>query len=518
MKIFSSEQIREIEKLSIKAEQITSIDLMERAATQLFNLLHQRLQGAQIPIHVFCGLGNNGGDGLVVSRLLVEHGYNVKTYIVNFSDNRSKDFLVNYDRLKSITNDWPIQLKSADDLPEINRDDMMIDAIFGIGLNRPIVAWVVELIKHINASRCFTLSIDVPSGLRDDKGPDDPEGVIYASTTITFQVPKIMFFLPETGKYVQDLEVIDIGLNREALAKSPAIAELVGKNEVRNLYRPRQKYGHKGNYGHSVIIGGSYGKIGAVALATKAALRTGAGLVTAYTPKCGYTILQSTVPESMVVTDNNDNKISNIEIGFEASAIAIGMGMGTDSDTITAFETFIKSNKSPLVIDADAINILSKQTELLQYLPALSILTPHLGELRRLIGDWKDDFDRIHKVKQFSTEHNCIVVVKGANSMIVYKNQVYINTTGNPGMATAGSGDALSGMIASLIGQGYEPLLATILGVYLHGSAGDLATVEHAYQGLIASDIVDTIGKAYLELFKNTNEGMQQSKGQESQN
>ncbi|KAA1245513.1 NAD(P)H-hydrate dehydratase [Aquimarina sp. RZ0] len=502
MKIFSAAQMRMADEFTVASQKITSLDLMERAATQIFNMLHQRLQGAPIPIHVFCGLGNNGGDGLVVSRLLIEHGYDVKTYIVNFSNNRSKDFLENYDRLKSILSEWPIQLKSDDNFPVIKKDDMVIDAIFGIGLNRPLLPWVISLIKHINASRCFVISIDVPSGLYADKVPDDPEGVIYAATTVTFQLPKLIFFLPETGQYSRDLEVIDIGLDRDFINKTPGFAELVGKNEVLSLYRPRHKFAHKGDYGHGVIIGGSYGKIGSVVLATEALLRIGAGLATAYIPECGYEIMQTSVPEAMVVTDREDNFITNISIDFEPGVIGIGIGLGIDDKTIQGFETFLKQNKSNLVIDADGINILAKKPQFLDLIPAKTVLTPHPGELKRLLGDWKDDFDKIEKTKVFSNAHECIIVIKGANTLIVYKDTVFVNTSGNPGMATAGSGDVLTGIITGLISQGYDPLHAAVFGVYLHGSSGDIAIKETGYQGLLASDIVSNIGRSYLELFK----------------
>ncbi len=501
MKIFSAQQMRMADEATMATEKITSLELMERAATQIFNLIHNRLQGSSIPIHVFCGLGNNGGDGLVVSRLLQEHGYKVKTYIVNFSDNRSKDFLTNYDRLKEISKEWPIQLKSEADLPEIHQQDMVIDAIFGIGLNRPILPWVLALIKHINAARCFTLSVDLPSGLYADRVPNDPEGVIFAGVTVTFQLPKLVFFLPQTAMYTRDLEVIDIGLDRDFLNQQKGIAELIQKNLVGPLYRSRYKYSHKGTYGHGVIIGGSYGKIGSVVLATKAVLRTGAGLVTAYVPECGYEILQTAIPEAMVLTDDDD-ELAEINLKFEPSAVGIGIGLGTNDKTIKAFGEFLKSYKGPMVIDADAINILAKTPEFLDDIPKNTIFTPHPKELERLIGKWKDDFDKIQKVKDFSSKYDVIVLVKGANSIIIYKDLMYINNTGNPGMATAGSGDVLTGMITSLLSQGYDALQATVFGVYLHGSAGDIVAHKVGFEAVLASDIVSAIGQAFLELFR----------------
>ncbi len=500
MKILSAQQMRMADKATIKSEKISSLELMERAATKVFELLHNRLQGAPIPIHVFCGIGNNGGDGLVISRLLVEYGYKVQTYIVNFSDTRSKDFLANYDHLKGITNEWPVQLKSEVDFPVIQQKDIVIDAIFGIGLSRPLMPWVVSLIKHINNSRCFTLSVDIPSGLYSDKAPDDPEGVIFADVTITFQLPKLVFFLPQTGIYSREVEVIDIGLNRQFL-QNQGIAELIGKHEVLPLYRSRHKFDHKGTYGHCILIGGSYGKIGSVVLASKAALKTGAGLATAYVPECGYDILQTAIPEAMVVTDDDD-ELAEITLDFEPSSVGIGIGLGTSSKTIKAFGEFLKENNAPLVIDADGINILAKHPEFLESIPSETILTPHPKELERLIGKWKDDFDKLDKVREFSKKQDCIIVIKGANSITVFKDQLYVNNTGNPGMATAGSGDVLTGIITGLLSQGYSPLHASIFGVYLHGSAGDITTQNFGFEAVLASDIISNIGAAYLELFK----------------
>ncbi len=515
MKIFSAEQMRAADAVTIQNNQISSLDLMEHAATQIFNLIHQRLQGAQIPIHVFCGIGKNGGDGLVISRLLVEYGYNVHTHIVNFSEKRSKEFLVNYDRLKAISKEWPSQIKCEDDFPELNKEDLVIDAIFGIGLNRPIVDWVKTLIKHINAARCFTLAVDLPSGLYTDKMPEDREAVIYASITITFQLPKLVFFLPETGIYTHELEVINIGLDSMFLQQTPGIAQLIAKHEVMPIYRPRHKYAHKGDFGHVLAIGGSYGKIGSITLTTEAALRIGAGLTTAYVPECGYDIVQTAVPEAMVITDDEDDYITEIKYDIKPSVIALGPGMGTHDKTKESLKKLLKEVETPMVIDADGINIIASDKELISSIPKGSVLTPHPKELMRLIGSWEGDFDKLEKAKAFSTTHDLILIIKGANTLTIYKDQIFVNTTGNPGMATAGSGDVLTGMIAGLVAQGYNTLEAAVFAVYLHGSAGDLAIQELGYQALLARDIIKNIGKSFIELFKVTNPNTPQQNGQQ---
>lgn len=501
MKIYSKKQLYKGDKITIESEGITSVDLMERAATAIFNWMHLRMQGAQVPIHVFCGIGNNGGDGLVLARHLINHGYHVKTYVVNCSDRRSKDFLVNYERLKQTSKNWPALLKCASDFPEIHPDDIIVDAIFGIGLNRPVDAWIALLFQHLRNSKAFTLSIDVPSGLFIDAVPQNDAEVIWANYTLSFQSPKLVFFLPQTAKFTQQWEVLDIGWDTNYIQSTETEAQLISKFEVLPLYKPRDKFSHKGNFGHTLIIGGSYGKIGAVNLAAKAAMATGAGMLTVFVPKCGYIPIQSNFPEAMVITDANEDVITNIKYDLKPNAIGIGMGLGTNDATILALESFLKNQNSPIVIDADALNIVSKKRGLIKLIPELSILTPHPKELERLVGVWKDDFDKISKVKSFSKKHSLIIVIKGFNTMTVLKDKLYINTTGNPGLATAGSGDVLTGIISGLISQGYEPLDAAVFGVYLHGKSADIKVQTYGYQSLIASYVIEGIADAYLDLF-----------------
>ena len=502
MKIFSKEQIYEGDKLTAERQQISSTELMERAGIQIFNWLHLRMQGAQVPIRVFCGIGNNGGDGLVLARHLVTYGYNVITYVVNCSDKRSKDFLINYDKIKNVTKDWPILIDCENEFPEIGQDDIIVDAVFGIGLNRPVDDWVNRLFQHFKSSKAFTLSIDIPSGLYADKVPEDENAVVWAGYTLSFVAPKLVFFLPETAKYTVQWDALDIGIDTDYLQNTVTEAEFIGKDEVLSRYIPREKFAHKGTYGHSLIIGGSYGKIGAVLLASRAALSVGSGLITAFIPKCGYNIIQTAFPESMVITDQDDSKITNIVYDIKPSVIGFGIGIGTHKKTVEAFKGFLKKNKIPLVIDADGINILSKNKDLLKLLPKHTVLTPHPKELERLIGKWKDDFNKLVKAKAFAEKYKIVLVIKGAHTITVFEDRLYVNSTGNPGLATAGSGDVLTGIITGLIAQGYTPDTAAIFGVYLHGKAADIALEDFGYQSLIASHIIEYLGEAYLDLFK----------------
>lgn len=504
MKILSSKQFYQADEITIKNQKINSLNLMERAAQQCFKWLDTNLKGSPVPIHIFCGIGNNGGDGLAIGRMLIKHGYNVKVYIANFTDKRSPNFLSNYNLIKEVSSGWPILMNSEKDFPKINSEDIIVDAIFGIGLNRSPEGWVKKLIQYLNKINAFKLAIDIPSGLYPEKEVKDKDAVFKANHTLTFQNPKLAFFLPENEKYSQTFDVLDIGLDANFINEQEPLAITIDKFEAQNIYKPRNKFDHKGVFGHSLLIGGSYGKIGAITLATKAALKVGAGLVTAMIPKCGYTIIQASIPEAMVITDASEEIITQIDLNFTPSAIAIGPGLGTDKKTVAALKKFLNEKKDlPIVIDADALNCISENKELLKSLPKNSILTPHPGELKRLIGEWKNDYHKIELTKKFSAENQVIVLIKGANTMIINGAEVYINQNGNPGMATAGSGDVLAGMITGLLSQGYDSLEATLFGVYLHGSAGDIASSYLGFEALIASDIIDNIGNAFVELFKN---------------
>lgn len=502
MKIFTAKQMYEADKATEAKEGITSIDLMERAAQQVFVWIENRLQGSQVPIHVFCGIGNNGGDGLAIARMLLNKDYNVICYIVNYSEKRSPCFLTNFARLKENNKVWPKQIKEEHDYPELSNEGIIVDAMFGIGINRPLDGWVKGLVNHINQIGAFILSIDVPSGLFVDAPTPDFDAIIKANLTLTFQAPKLAFFLPETARFSQALEILNIGLDPEHLQQTPTEARLVLKQDAMKMYIPRGKFGHKGTYGHALIAGGSYGKMGAVTLAAKACLRAGAGKVTTLIPKCGYNIIQTAVPEAMVITETTENQITQFSIPGEFQAIGVGPGLGTHLETAKGFKSFLSDCKIPLVLDADALNLMGENKKLLELVPEKSVLTPHPGELQRLIGSWKDDYDKLAKVKKLSKKRDVIIVIKGAHTITVYQDNLYVNTSGNPGMATAGSGDVLTGIITGLLSQGYDPLISAVFGVYLHGSGGDIASQHLGHNSIVAGDLIDFLGDAFLELFR----------------
>ena len=496
-KILNATQLQKADAFTIKNNKIESIDLMEFASKQCFDWIHHRLQGNPLKMHVFCGTGNNGGDGLALSRMLKKHGYNVTVYVLN-SDKRSNDFLINYERLKEL-GDWPIMIKNETNFPTISENDMVIDAIFGIGLNRSPKGIYKKIIQHINKSNAYILSIDVPSGLFIDKTISDKDSVIKAFQILTFETPKLAFLLPENENYCLNWDILPIGLDQNFINTLKTDFQLIEKQNVLLIYKMRAKFSHKGNFGHSLIIGGSFGKIGAAILASKAALKIGSGLVTAYIPKCGYSIMQSAIPEVMVEVDT-EKEIQFFNFKVQPSVIGIGVGLGTSKKTQEGFAEFLKQNKLPLVIDADGLNILSKNKKSLELLPKNTVLTPHLKELERLIGKWKNDYDKLEKIQKFVKKYNVILVVKGAFTVIASKNGIHFNTTGNPALATAGSGDVLTGIITGLIAQTYQPLEASVLGVYLHGLTADVGMQNNTYETFTASDIIKNLPNAYMSL------------------
>lgn len=502
MKILSPSQIAFIDNQTIENEGINSIELMERAAIAFFNAFTLDTHRFDKVIHIFCGPGNNGGDGLAVGRKLIESGKNVILYEIDInSKNETPDFLENKKRLKALEKEIVV-INNENDFPVIDKDDLIIDALFGIGLNRSPDGIFKKLIRHINESGAAIYAMDIPSGLFADKPSLDLDAIMKADYVFTFQVPKLSFFLPDTADFIGDFKILDIGLDSETIAEQTAYAILITEEVADNLLLKRKRFDHKGTYGHLGVVGGSYGKIGAVLLAVSGAFKSGAGLVTAIIPKCGYQITQTKIPEAMAITDSSMNELTNVEIPENIDTIAVGMGMGTAANTLLFFEKLLTKAQVPILIDADGLNCLSINQELLLFIPPKSILTPHPKELERLIGTWENDFEKIEKAVAFSKKYQVIIVIKGAFTMIVDEEKLYINTTGNPGMATAGSGDALSGIISGLLVQKYKPLNAAILGVYLHGLSGNLAAEEMDINSIMATDLIDFLPRAFKRLRK----------------
>lgn len=492
MKIFDAAQIRGADEATISRQGITSLELMERAGTEVFLWLKRNFPDKETVFHFFCGQGNNGGDGLVVARMLHNDNYRVVVDIIPQTGKPSPDFSANLEKIK----DAGLEC-NKDETYDFHKDKLVyVDAVFGIGLTRELSENVKQAIDTINRADACVVSIDVPSGMYLDRPTTT---AVHSDIVLTFQSPKLAFYLPANCEYTNEIVILDIGLDKEYTAATETSYYLSGQPAIYKRYKPMHAHAHKGTQGHALIIGGSYGKIGAVCLAAKAALKSGCGLVTAYIPTCGYEIMQTAFPEAMALTDG-DKWITAINFDLAPKGMGIGPGIGQHNETQQALRDFLKLSKLPMVIDADALNILAYNKELLKELPENTIITPHPKELERLMGSWKDDFERMEKLKEFSQQFKLIIVSKDSNTMIVHNNSVYINPTGNAGLATAGSGDVLTGIITGLLAQGYNPPDSAIFGVYLHGLAADIGVKDLSQQAFLASDILGYLGKAYLHL------------------
>jgi len=493
--------IREADSYTIINEPVTSIDLMERAATALFNALVGKLQPTQ-QIVIFAGSGNNGGDGLVLARLLDQHNFPVKVYLVRFSEKGSPDFETNLLRLREQTSIVAKQISSESDFPELSAGWIVVDALFGSGLNKGVTGLVADLINYINKLEAVIVSIDIPSGLFADQPTDiKHSAVVSADYTYTFEWPKLAFFQPENELYVGNWEVVPIGLHKDMHKMDVTRNYLTLQDDVRSMLHVRHRFSHKGTYGHALLLAGSSDKTGAAILAAEACLRSGAGLIHVHLPSEAVLPLQNHLPEAMVSIDESKDFISQLPDLEKFNAIAVGPGIGVDVSTASVVKLLIQNASIPLIIDADALNILSENKTWLAFLPANSILTPHPKEFERLVGKWKDSFERIQIQKDFSIRYAVYVVLKGAYTCISCPDgRCFFNSTGNPGMASAGSGDVLTGILLGLMAQHYTPLEVAIMGVYLHGLAGDLASEQQSQESMIASDIVQNLGAAFKHI------------------
>lgn len=499
MKILSVQQIRDWDDFTIRHEPIASIDLMERAAKACVNWLADKAW-TEIKYYVFCGKGNNGGDGLAIARMLISSGLQVSIYILEFGKLGSDDFQINLQRLHDLPADIYF-IQSRDSLPEIPEDAIVIDALFGSGLNKPLDGLAEEIVAHINESDTTVVSIDLPSGLFIEQSSVG-NAIIKADYTLTFQCYKTGLLVQENAPFIGEVAMLDIGLHPKYLDGIESNGELLGESVIRKIFKPRNRFSHKGTFGHALLIGGSYGKMGAMILATKACLQTGAGLTTVFVPGCGYEIMQISAPEAMTLTDNDENYLSSLPGDIEKfGAIGIGPGMDTKEGPQKVLSFIVRRYQKPIVIDADGLNCLSLQKELLIQLPPYSILTPHPKEFDRLFGEHKNDFDRIETSKQKAIELKLVIVLKSHYTLIALPDgKTFFNATGNAGMAKGGSGDVLTGIITSFLAQGFSPQNAAILGVYIHGWAGDLAAEKYSKQAMLPSHLTECLSQVFLAL------------------
>ena len=504
MKILPVEKIREADTFTIENEPIDSVDLMERAASKVYDWFMKRCKTKEVSVKIFCGIGNNGGDGLALARMLFFTGIIPQVFVVRFSDKMSRDCEVNFNRLKEETETPMYDIFSEDDFPLINDKDIVVDAIFGSGLNRNIEGFAAELIKYLNDNNAIRIAIDIPSGLFADGGQQSmfiahssqliAHSIFKADYTLSFQFPKLAFMFPENDAFVGRWEVLDIGLHKDFIDNVETLNFYTTEDMAMPILRKRTKFSHKGTYGHALLVAGSSGKTGAALLAAEACLRTGVGLLTAHLPKDALLPMQIYLPEAMTSIDKSETYCTEIDDIIPYTAIGVGPGIGKNTETATLLKKIIQEATQPLVLDADALNIISENPTWLSFLPDNTILTPHPKEFERLFGKTNNSYERLELQRKMSVTHNIIIVLKGAHTAITFPNGTcFFNSTGNPGMATAGSGDVLTGMILSLLAQRYTPQEAALLGVYLHGKAGDDAAKEIGENSMIARDIIGNL-------------------------
>ena len=527
MKILPVEKIREADAFTIENEPIDSVDLMERAASKVYEWFMQRCKTKEVYVKIFCGIGNNGGDGLALARMLYFSGIIPQVFIVRYSDKMSRDCEINFDRLKESRDVTPVaseslvpmyDIFSEDDFPQIYDNDIIIDAIFGSGLNIPIEGFTAELIKYINKSNAIKIAIDMPSGLFACGGQQSTvngqqhspiahgsqliaHSILKADYTLSFQFPKLAFMFPEYDAFVGKWEVLDINLHKDFIDNVETLNFYTTEDVVKPIIRKRTKFSHKGTYGHALLVAGSSGKTGAALLAAEACMRTGVGLLTAHLPKDALLPMQVYLPEAMTSVDKSSTHCTEINDILPYTAIGVGPGIGKNDETVTLLKKMIQEAAQPLVLDADALNIIADNPTWLSFLPDNTILTPHPKEFERLFGKTNNSFERLELQRKMSVIHNIIIVQKGAHTAITFPNGTcFFNSTGNPGMATAGSGDVLTGVILSLLAQRYSLQEAALLGVYIHGHAGDIAAQELGMESMIARDITRNIGKSFMTI------------------
>lgn len=495
LKIISGADIKALDAHYVKDCGIRSFELMERAANSFFSWFTSRFC-VNDSIAIICGVGNNGGDGLAISRLLWEKGYDVHVYVIGDLATASFDFTEN---LQLLPADVTFLTGERQNWPSI-QEQIIIDAIFGAGINRPLEGTFLHLIRYLNGLKALKISVDLPSGMPTDTILEGE--AFYAHHTLSFQFPKLSLLFPEHASHTGDLTILNIGIDDSYFKIFPRDIYFVEGKDMAERHIHFHRFSHKGDFGKVMLIGGSYGKIGAIRLSSHAALRTGSGLVSCYLPQCGVQIMQTSLPEVMVESSEGVLEVMKEGLGNldRFDALGIGPGMGTGNSAQKCLEFVLSFYSKPVVIDADGLNILASNHHLLSLLSPNSILTPHMVEFERLVGPCKDHVQRMEKAKSFCKTFSCILVLKGANTLVTLPiGKQYFNSSGTQYMATGGSGDVLTGILTSLLGQGYTPENAAICGVYHHGLAGEYASKKRL-RGTIASDIIKKIPKTFSQL------------------
>lgn len=501
MKIFPTQSIKALDAYTIEHEPIASIDLMERAAQALAAAIAERWT-ADTPFTIFAGPGNNGGDALAVARLLAARGYTPEVYLFNIKGTLSPDCEANKERLLSVPGVDFHEVTSQFVPPALTAEHVVLDGLFGSGLNKALSGGFAAVVKYINASPATVVAIDIPSGLMgEDNTYNVLSNIIRAGLTLSLQLPKLAFLFAENAPFVGEWQLLDIGLSEEAIDETDTDFHLLEAEDMPRLLKPRGRFAHKGNFGRALLIAGSQGMAGASVLAARACLRSGVGLLTVHVPYCNNAIVQTAVPEAMTELDISDTCFASSTDTDDYQAVAIGPGIGKSAETEAALLDQIDGCQTPMVVDADALNLLGEHRSYIGKLPKGSILTPHPKELERLVGKCQNSYERLMKARELAATAGVHIILKGAYSAVITpQGKCSFNPTGNPGMATGGSGDVLTGVVLALLAQGYDAETAATLGAYVHGLAGDIACKKHGMMGMTAGDVASCLPMAWRML------------------
>jgi len=497
-KLLSCSEIKELDSKTIQNKKITSLDLMSDAVLEVEKWIINNYKKNK-RFTIICGNGNNGADGILLSCKLMLKNYKVKVYYIN--EVGSPEFNHQFNYAKKI--ELNLEKIDFDNLRLIDFSDIIIDSIFGVGLNKEITGKYLKLINFVNSLKKKIISIDTPSGISADTYFSSNH--IISDRILTFHAPKLTFFFSEYLDKIKNVEILDIGLDDCEYKRIKGVGELIDINMISKIYRPRKKITHKGDCGHALLFAGSEGKYGASILCGKSLLRSGAGLLTFLCNEKTKEIIYKSLPEAMtseIITKDNYSIGSEIR---KYKAIGIGPGLGRSKQVIKNSKIIINEVNYPIVVDADGLNLLSEDKDLFEKLPRESILTPHIGEFKRFAGNFENSNEKIMLQRRISKKYGFNIVLKGPyTTMTDSKGELYINTSGNSGLATAGSGDVLTGIITGLLAQNYTPLNSMIFGVFLHGLSADIAVKKAHVNSLIASDITENLSSAFKAIDKIT--------------
>ncbi|MCM1348988.1 MAG: NAD(P)H-hydrate dehydratase [Firmicutes bacterium] len=506
MKLFNTDDIHAIEQHTFQTDSLTSLSLTDRVGEMVAGEIASRFRPTKRTV-VFAGPGGNGADALIAAFHLFELGFKPLVYLFNIGGNSLKsDCKMCRDMIVSKAPDMElIQITKTFNIPDLSASDLVIDGLFGSGLREPLTGGFMSLVRYINESEAHVVSIDVPSGLFGDWNLQNRErNMIHAKLTLAVQFPRISFFFSDNADVVGQWKVLDVGLSHEAIEKTKTNFHLIEGAEIKSLLKPRKQFCSKADFGSGLLVAGRYGMVGASVLAARGALRSGIGKLTVYGPQCSFQIVQAAVPEALFEGDSDKFRISEVVPEHDYSAIGVGPGIGTSEITVAAVEALLQRSRKPLVIDADALNCIARRPSMLDKIPKLSVLTPHAAEFDRIFGEHTSDETRLLKALEVSSRYTILILLKGHYTKLVRPDgKVYINSSGSPAMATAGSGDVLTGILLSLMAQGYKPEVAAIMAAYIHGRAGEIAASEKGIYGTVAGDIADATGAAIRQIMTN---------------